>query len=282
MLIAAPGLCREYGSLVTNRTISVNSSGFAAAPELFRPDGDTAIIFLVGNGIVFYEQTEDPWYRGRALGYEIVGNELEGSHRIYYPEEAASPLGCVQQFQFCNGALAPDKRCGPLAGWNDALHESEHLFDVAGSGAAVHFHWVVTQLNNVATDLHTLLQTLGSKSLASNAKLFQGIMGRLPPNQWQLDVTHWWSTYLASVQAAFVATAIGPADPTGELEQYKLLPDNDQLRNLCNNQVRKTLQESPSSLCIDLNGVILSITATATQPRSAIDFLMGHNKRDGR
>lgn len=102
--------------------------------------------------------------------------------------------------------------------------------------------WLAELLNNAATNLEKLVQTLGPESLVSKSSLMQGYMGPLPPNQWQLDVTHWWSTYLASVQAAFVETAMGPADPTGELEQYKLVPWDDHTRYLCNNQVCNSIQ----------------------------------------
>lgn len=246
-LIIALDVSRDLLSVVSNHETDINRTGLIPIPELFRPDGDTHVIFLVGNGVRFYEQTEDAWYRGSALGDEIVSGSLEGFRRIYWPQEAASPLGCVQQFQFCNAALAPNKRCGPLAAWNDAIVESAPLFNMTGpqvfedhstlDAAASQYIWIIQQLNNAATDLATLLLTLGPESLSSKVNLNQGIMGPLPPNQWQLDVTHWWSTYLASVQAAFVETAIGPADPTGELEEYKLVPWNDHVRKLCNNQV---------------------------------------------
>lgn len=224
---------------------------FAPIPELSRSDGDVQINFLSGNGIQFYEQTEDAWYQATALGNEIWDTSREGTRRVYWPEEAASPLGCVKQFQFCNTALevSPHDQCGPLASWNDAVREAAPLFNMTAaevsevdtpptSLAASRFSWFVQVLNNAGSNLSTLLQTLGPQSLASKANLIQGFMGRLPTNQWQLDVTHWWSTYLASSQAAFVEAAIGPADRTGELEKYKQGPWNDHTRRLCNSQVR--------------------------------------------
>lgn len=259
VLITALDVNRDFGSITKNHTTNVNGSVFVPIPELFRPDGDVQVIFLAGNGIRFYEQTEDEWYRGTALGYEIMDNSRQGTRQIYWPEEAASPLGCVRQVQFCNTALPPDKQCGPLASWNDALFESAPLFNMTGpqvfedeyipmDPTSSRFSWIVQQLNNAAASLETLLQTLGPESLSSKANLIQGFMGRLPPNQWQLDVTHWWSTYLASIQGAFVETAIGPSDPTGELEQYKQVPWNDHVRGFCNNQVRKTFQKNLEAL----------------------------------
>lgn len=243
-------------SAVKNHTTNAEHSALVPIPNLFRSDGDVEIIFLIGNGIRFYEPTEDAWYRGTAVGDAIFANGLEGTRTIYWPEEAASPLGCVQQVQFCNTVLEQDKRCGPLAAWNDALFESAYLFNMTGAqlfsdyyptdATASRFLWLAEQLQNAATSLEILLPTLGPEALASKANLAQGIMGRLPPNQWQIDVTHWWSTYLASIQAAFVETAIGPADPTGELEQYKIVPWNDHVRKLCNNQV---CQDSRSLSC---------------------------------
>lgn len=231
-----------------NHTTDPSTSPFLPIPELFRSDGDVHVIFLVGNSIKFLEQTEDAWYRGTALGYKIADTTREGSRQTYWPEEAASPLGCVQQFQLCNTALPTDKQCGPLASWDDAIAESAALFNmtasvileheyIATSRTASQFSWLFAVLDNAAPYLESLLRTLGQESLASKESLTQGTMGRLPSNQWQLDVEHWWSTYLAAIQAAFVETAIGPADRTGELEQYKLVPWNDHVQKLCNNQV---------------------------------------------
>lgn len=254
VLIKTTDVNRVFSSIMENQTIDVNSSSFIPIPELSRSDGDVQVIFLAGNGISFYEQTEDAWYRGTALGYEIEDPTLQGTRRVYWPEEAASPLGCVTQFQFCNTALSPDKRCGPLASWNDAYSESAPLFNITRSQVSddgyvpmdptsTTLTWIVLQLNNAAASLYTLLQTLGPESLSSKASLIEGFMGRLPSNQWQLDVMHWWSTYLASIQGAFVETAIGPADPTGGLEEYKQGPWNDYVQVLCNNQVRIISQQ---------------------------------------
>lgn len=264
---------------------------FVPIPELFRSDGDVQVIFLAGNGIPFFEPTEDPWYRATVQGYKIASNIRAGSRRLYWPEEAASPLGCVRQVQFCNTALEPDRRCGPLTSWNDALFESASLFNVTRpqlSGQEEYpdhltgnrFIWTVFQLNNAATWLDKLLQTLGPESLSSKANLVQGIMGRLPANQWQLDVMHWWSTYLASVQSAFVETAIGPADPTGELEWYKFVPWNDDVRKLCNNQVYKVFPQVHSSLTsavyvrISSPLLILSLIVLSASFRAAIQNIM--------
>lgn len=245
--------------MVKDHKTDVDASVFVPIPELFRSDGDVQVIFLSGNGIHFYERTEDAWYRATAPGYEILDKSPEGTHRTYWPEEAASPLGCVSQAQFCNTALPSDKQCGPLASLNDAIYESAPLFDITvpqlediyyspTSSPASLFYWIVMQLNIVATKVEMLLQILGPESLSSKANLIPGLKGRLPPNQWQLDVTHWWSTYLASVQAAFVETAMGPADPTGELEALRISPWDEHVRSLCNNQVCKIFQKIPFSL----------------------------------
>lgn len=253
---------RPFGSVVQNHATNFKKSLFIPIPEVFRPDGNILLIFLIGNGIRFFEPTEDAWYRATVPGYEMMDTSRGQTRVAYWPEESASPLGCVEQVQFCNTALAPDERCGPLTDWDDAVLESAILFNataqqledwepVAADSTASQFIWLTVLVNNAAADLTKLLKTLGPESLASKANLAQGIMGPLALNQWQLDVTQWWSTYLASLQAAFVQTAIGPADPTGELEQFKLGPWNDHSRKLCNNQVRKTFHE----LRYPLNGL---------------------------
>ncbi len=81
-----------------------------------------------------------------------------------------------------------------------------------------------------------VLVTLGAQALTSIQHIQGGIIeASLAPNQWQLDVSHWWTTWLASLQAAYVAAATGINDP--KLLPYRLAPADEAQWNLCNSQV---------------------------------------------
>lgn len=235
------GLYSTYSSYPKNGTTQAAVSDFTPVAQLFRADGDLHLVFLVGNGVYFYEQTTDPWYRGTVPGASMILSGTNETQVIYRPEEAASPLGCVEQYQFCNA----DKECGPLAGKQDALaqaapHFNMTAFDiynntVPGDPIGSRFYWYYLALFDMSIDLDVMLLNLGPRALVSQQSLLSGTMGPLPDNQWQLDVTYWWATRLASIQAAFVNTAYSTADAA--LEEYRVFPHNSYMRGMCNNQV---------------------------------------------
>ena len=199
------------------------------------------LVFLVGNGVYFYEQTTDPWYRGTVSGATIIDWATNETRVVYRPEEAASPLGCVEQYQFCNAG----KQCGPLAGMSDAVTQAAPYFNMTAfdfsyrvipdDPVGSRFYWYYIALLGMSIDLDELILNLGPHALISHQSLLDGIMGPLPENQWQLDVTYWWATRLASMQAAFVNTASGSNDAA--LEEYLVSPYNSHMRGMCNNQV---------------------------------------------
>lgn len=74
--------------------------------------------------------------------------------------------------------------------------------------------------------------------MVSTQGLVSGLMGPLPNNQWQVDVTHWRATYLAGVQAGVVSTSYGHRDSS--LQSLLITPFNDWIQNhMCDNQVNQ-------------------------------------------
>lgn len=213
-------------------------------PALFRQDADTTMIFLSGNGVGFFERTNDPWYHATTLG-DTKGspNEDGGEFRVYQPDEAASPMGCTSQYQFCNPSL-PSNNCGPLGSLPDAQSQAAPLFgmstaDFEGTGEAngtmiSRYQWLVYITGYAATSVSYLINSLGPSALSSPRYLNTGVIGSLPDDQWKTDVKYWWAIYLASLQAGFVDTARGSTDPV--LDPYKLLPFNSHVQEMCDNQ----------------------------------------------
>ncbi|PFH60604.1 hypothetical protein XA68_10660 [Ophiocordyceps unilateralis] len=218
-----PGFILDHAECLNmNRGPYLDNSDFNPIPELFRPDGDLSIFFLSGNGASFMRPTPDPWYRGTVPGKDGVVMNADSSDAnmtftLYRPEEAASPLACLRQYQFCNAS----HHCGLLGGYLDAWYSSKPFLNtsVLRTRDPVNIYtdpifWftdVVASGTNAFTETATSLR---GNSLQSQQAFINGIMGILPDNQWQLDVTHWWNTALAAIQAAFVLTASGPTDPT--------------------------------------------------------------------
>lgn len=230
---------------IANKSLQAVYSSFIPDPRLFRSDADLYLIFLSGNGVSFYEPTEDPWYRGsvewtksRQMGYN---NTDEWIKTIYRPEEAASPMGCIQQYQYCNAEL----KCGELTSFYDAKTTAAHLFDTpleviqgyakASGRISSQFSWFRSITYSYYDPLE-LISALGSASLVSRRSFDSGSLSDIPNDQWKLEVTHWWTTLLAAAQAAFVRAANGPPDIA--LRYSTTFPENEYMEDLCRNQVR--------------------------------------------
>lgn len=230
-------LASEKSSDVVNGSTSTRHSVFTPISELFRSDGNLFLVFLSGNGVYFFEKSNDPWYRGTRASRDDT----------YQTEVAASPLGCVQQFQFCDG----DSKCGPLASLVDAAGDAAPLFnttkqailaadlgvkneDLFGERAS-QYYWFYLVLSLALTTLPMQIDLLGASSLASMDSNLQGFLVKIPDTQWQVDVISWWATLLASVQAGFVEVASGTTER--ELQEYLIRPYNSHIWDMCRNQV---------------------------------------------
>lgn len=219
-----------------------------------------------------------------------------GSSQAYTFDEAASPLGCVQQWQWCNSAYPGTSGCGPLASSLDAiigalpkfnLTQDQMTTDNQGraklhTAAGARFNWWIMMLDSLENGIYNIIASLGTKSLASQSSLFSGVQMELGENQWQLDVTNWWNTMLAAYQSAFVETALGEADP--ELQSVLLVPSNKYEQQACRSQVRqhsnsRRVSSNPSSVrsstsnTIELTMQLQKIRSTAYASFSVFGLL---------
>lgn len=205
------------------------------------------IVFLSGDGVLSNYPIEDEWYRFTSLSpVQSKTVVSKGSTPLYLPEEPASPLGCVEQTQYCNLALPGEVGCGPLRSYHDAYAEVAPLFNTTAealqsdhpftSSNEARLAWFIS-IRSKALTINQILQFLGPKSLASQDSLFGGIQYYQEQKAplWHLDVTNWFSTILASLQTAFILTALGPSSdvPIGD----QLLPVGKVQEDLCKSQV---------------------------------------------
>ncbi|KAG8168101.1 hypothetical protein KVR01_003790 [Diaporthe batatas] len=261
-----------------NGTFSLDYSDFIPIPQLIVPDAELKLVFLSPDGVVYLDQTNDPWYRGVLPLYNGADGDL-GQRSLYLSDEAASPMGCTMRRQYCNF----NKTCGSLAGNTDALSSVMTLFHMSSEEAyygdgvqagpleldATRNRFQMFQAPILSSASFTdLLQGLGPSSLLSIEHMFQGIMGPLPDNQWQLDVIYWFEMLLASIQASLVDTARGPTDD--RLMPYVATPGNKYQWQVCKNQ--KILSTDYTSLSLFglyftyITGLVIIVASYAAEP----------------
>ncbi|KAK7953672.1 hypothetical protein PG996_014565 [Apiospora saccharicola] len=202
-------------------------------------EGRTHNISESGRNYTAYREMEFDFYRTRRM----IGTEGPSPTEkvsTYLTEEAASPLGCIDQFQWCRDPALG--QCGNLTNQHDALYSAAPWFGltlkdldsnrpVAQNKAGSLLLWAHYMLFN-AYSLSGIVDILGSASLASQAAVVQGLVFSPKENQWQLDVTQWWNIVLSVFQAKFVITAQGSGNSTSQSETIK--PENGNAADTAN------------------------------------------------
>ncbi|KAI0410724.1 hypothetical protein F5X98DRAFT_368625 [Xylaria grammica] len=256
---------------------SVPAAIFMPAPELQVPDGDLSLVFLSGYGVGFIEPLDDAWYRATTAWGYATDSLSTGNFTVYVPREAASPMACVEKWQWCNLAYPSMSGCGPLSGKIDAMYGAAPFFNLTPSdfeaddpsrfsNAWKRPIWSVVSILGNSVGVQELI-TLGAKSLASQDRLYNGIQSPLPDDQWQLDVKHWFNMILSSMQSSFVDKALG--FPAGA-DVPRVLPKNTVEREVCNSQkIRSTAYTSFSLFglyFIFLVGAAIILTSFILEP----------------
>ncbi|KAK8075357.1 hypothetical protein PG997_010020 [Apiospora hydei] len=248
--IAVPDIESQARNFLTFQGAFVEtSSTFRPDPAVVEPDGDVSLFFLSGNGVHFVSKAEDDWYRATVRAGTLSNFDGPEAHDTYRPEEAASPLGCIEQFQWCRD---PDQgQCGKLEGSLDSQISATPWFNISREdlepdrpvsqtrlGSAIIWAWYALSIDS-GDNLSTTINRIGAATLASQESISQGLMWTINEKQWQLDVTRWWHIMLASFQAKFVNTAQGSKD--SPFRPYTIPPANDYERERCSNQkIRST------------------------------------------
>ncbi|KAK6828327.1 cytochrome p450 protein [Apiospora arundinis] len=218
---------------------------FIPRKELQRPDGDIEIIFLSGNGVAFDRRMADDWYRATVPFHNLTRTTTSDILQGYIFETAASPLGCVRQWQWRNPSLPKDQACGPLASYSDSYTAAAHLFGITDKemegfressrspvGSALIWGHLIS--NHHPFLLYQFLSASRSSFLSSEDRLYGAAITGLPDDQWKQDVIKWWNTILATRQLSYIYTVRGPNEP--EFDVMRLHTVNDYENTFCKSQ----------------------------------------------
>ncbi|KAI8947772.1 hypothetical protein F4801DRAFT_605164 [Xylaria longipes] len=254
----------------------MSNSGFLPIDSIFRGDADIDIHFLSGNGVLFAGPSNDAWYRVATapVNGSYSGANQSDSASWYLASEPSSPLGCINQYQFCNSVSA-DRKCGPLTNLRDAVAGVVGLFDTnyadfATNNATTRTAALFTYFAQATSEMSVsrLLVQLGPTSLLSQRYLASGMQYRLETDQWQIDVTHWWDILMSARQETFLSYAYGPTDPA--ILANRINYTMPELKKLCDSQKMRTTAYGSFSLFalvfILLVGGSLVITSYLLEP----------------
>ncbi|KAK5634200.1 hypothetical protein RRF57_009914 [Xylaria bambusicola] len=247
-----------FASVVKDETTFKTASNFLPIDDIFRKDADLYLAFLSGNGVVFAQLSEDLWYHLSTAHITFRQYTPEGpvTVSLNIPQEPASPLGCTDQYQFCNTAFEGTSGCGPLASLRDAGAGASQFFDITyadfannsfkGETGARFLYFVNTFFSSTSANIFDVLSQLGATSLTSQKTLNSGVQGPISSSQWQLDVAHWWDISMAVQQSTFLQTAY--LSDNSEVRSARFNYTAPDLQQLCNNQKIRTSAYASFSL----------------------------------
>lgn len=228
-----------------------------------------SLFFLSGNQVIYREPTNDSWYQGNRLVQNATDTlDLEpGSSGLYTSREAASPLACAFQVQYCVPSLPEEIRCSPVGSAADSLN---YMTNMLHDQQLSKFQWFMASTIDQTLSLSTAITRLGVQLLTSRYRLRNGVQGQLPDNQWQLDVQHWHATTLAHLQGTFVDAATGPRDPA--LLPWLVKPSTPETQRMCQNQ--KILSPTHTSISLFYLVLILATGALIILTSYTLDPLL--------
>ena len=258
-----------------NRTIHTESSYFIPLPGLTNilPGSDYTILFLSSNGGRFLAPVYDDWYRTTSQqthkmtsGFAKTDGYPDFRITLYYQDEPASPLGCVEQAQYCIIGPNSNPICTPLSSWWDIM--TRYLYELPGmlvngneSAQLSRLFWFASVLLDVGFTWP--IQYLQANVLQSWFSRPMSCRGPLPANQWQIEVKHMFATALANLQHNVINSIALPNVPY--IQNFTRPPLTDAEQDLCRSQkIRSTAYASFSMFglaCVaTFGGLVIAIS----------------------
>lgn len=230
----------------TGGKFTSRGSNFRPSTELTlnKTDAEIILFFLSTNAAGFLNTTEDPWYESEKVeGPSVFFDTLTGEKFVrnvteFRQKEAASPVGCRLQDQFCNPSKPAESACSPLGTIYDPVDRAYGVFDNNTNPDLVErlnwFTWILAD----TVSFHRIPMTLRSCSLLARYQLgSNGQQPAIPATQWMTDLTYWFQINMAMMQAAPIITASGPTIPD-HAELFNVPPTIPVQEAMCVNQVR--------------------------------------------
>ncbi|KAF2192069.1 hypothetical protein K469DRAFT_555931 [Zopfia rhizophila CBS 207.26] len=199
----------------------VDQTRFLPRAEFNVSDGDLKIMFMMTNAMRFSEPCNDPWFSAhRAYVDPLVHNKT-----LYLSDNLASPMGCVEQYQFCN---PKNDACTQLAPILPAIGSAKSDLSLTPLQAAT-----VDVLFNAIYMLNTdiSIPSFHGSSFLAQQSIIQTLQLPLPDNQWQLELQDMHNTVLSMLQRDIVDYARGPGSMAAQ--KFITMPKEGPARELC-------------------------------------------------
>ncbi|KAF2105161.1 hypothetical protein BDV96DRAFT_608476 [Lophiotrema nucula] len=176
-----------------------NQSSFIPIREFNISNGDVHLLFLEPHSTDFAAPCDDPWFSAHDA-YTSPTNATS-----YFSDNLLNPMGCVEQFGFCNPNSDNDA-CTALGGILPAAASAKFDLNLTSMQSAI-VDIIVDAIyaNNVDITQPVAL-------LAEDSQI-EGQQMPLPNNQWVLELQDMHNRALTQLQRLVVNYARGPGSP---------------------------------------------------------------------
>lgn len=180
--------------------------GRDAEPLLWHPidalhtnDAEMTMLFLVPNGVLYWEPCDDPWF----TAHQEVTEEITS----YSSDLWVSPMACKQQFEICGLSSRGNRQCTGLVARLD-LPDAILKLDL---NLAQQFTFIRISLAIGNTMLRGLIRTRKQNALRAQDTVVDLYQNYLPRDQWTQEISGWFHTGLSMIQHAVAEYPTGPA-----------------------------------------------------------------------
>jgi hypothetical protein len=180
---------------------------------------EVTLVLLRGNGIVFVEAQDDPFFSAHQDVQYIndTGKIPAGYHR-YQMDRFLNIIACSEQYRFCSsitdgctqweGLIRPpiiDVESDPVLFGSKLPGDNSETLDFVSNH-------VLVQMVMQETALSMSIRRRGQAALQASRFLNDGEQARLLPEQWKFELEYWFMMALARLQLAIFNTIERPAN----------------------------------------------------------------------
>lgn len=177
--------------------------GYQPIAALNKTDADLSMSFIAANAMKYLTQVNDPVF-GAHDPLDVNGTT------VYMADVYVTVLGCSEQYRICNPVSSV---CTPFLGsfqLMNALAANQDGLDFTFRQNATAYRLAAL---NMLTSQYEINHDRSGGSLRATETVNFLTQVSLPPNQWQIEVSAWFDTGLAKLQALTQELAANTANP---------------------------------------------------------------------
>lgn len=207
-------------------------------PAFDRADADVYMFLLFPNTVIYTYQNSDPFFSAnRPSGFNISTDVSA----FYFPDYLMYGIACAESYQICNpnvGGTADDVAgCTPHSSYLDLNNEFTKIglndYQLATTNR------IMEAL--VVSNIFGAVNGRGALALQAQDTVFSSVVidqaGRIPDNQWQIELDGWFAVSSARLQQELVQDASGLPDPIQRAGAVFTPPADKYEAAICNRQM---------------------------------------------